>query len=112
MTADIPPDVRGRAATAARAAWLNASAPVAETWPAVVDAVAEVLAADQPKSTWPGDDFDGVRDFLALKAATGVLMLATPRTRARIQIAIVRSRGGVPSERLLRLAELERGPGD
>jgi hypothetical protein len=42
---DLPTDVRDRAATAARAAWLNASAPVAETWPAVVDAVAEVLAA-------------------------------------------------------------------
>jgi hypothetical protein len=38
---ELPPDVRDRAATAARAAWLNASAPVAETWPDVVDAVAE-----------------------------------------------------------------------
>jgi len=32
--------------TAARAAWLNASAPVAETWPDVVDAVTAVLAPE------------------------------------------------------------------
>jgi chromosome segregation ATPase len=66
---DLPPDVRDRAAQAARLLpWPTVSGLTAdEYWPAVVDAVAEVLAADQPKSTWPGDDFDGVRDALALE---------------------------------------------
>lgn len=52
------------------------------------------------------------RDRLVLKAAATVLHLATPRTRARIMIAIVRGRGGEPSARLVAEADLSRGPGE
>lgn len=53
-----------------------------------------------------------MRDAVAVRLATWALYLATPRTRARIHIAIVQGLGGMPSERLRKAAKLSRGPGE
>jgi len=68
---DIDPDVRDRAAQAAEASmskWGEHYNDVDRRMTLeVVDAVAEVLAADPLNPTWPGDDLDGVRAALALE---------------------------------------------
>lgn len=50
MSDQLPPDVRDRAETAAYQAYVRvAPGPQSDRWGAVVDAVAEVLAAEQPQ---------------------------------------------------------------
>jgi hypothetical protein len=66
MTADIPPDVRDRAAQAACVAWQFGWVPSERVeWLAVVDAVAEVLAAEQrPPNDYSGGPLRSERELL------------------------------------------------
>lgn len=50
---------------------------------------------------------DRRRDLAALWLASHVLMLATPRTRARVRVALLRARGAYVDESLLQRAEFE-----
>lgn len=47
------------------------------------------------------------RDRLALWLAWRALLLATPRTRARVRVALLRAAGRYVDEALLRRAEFE-----
>lgn len=49
----------------------------------------------------------GRRDRAVLKLASHVLMLATPKTRARVRVALIRARGGLVPEELLERAAFE-----
>lgn len=53
-----------------------------------------------------------MRDRVALVLTSHALMLATPRTRARVQVALLRAQGCEPPEWLVQRARLARGPGE
>lgn len=52
-----------------------------------------------------------IRDFVSLHLAHLALCLATPRTRARIRVCLIRAQGLEPSESLIAQAELARTGG-